>query len=88
MLVEYERSFLRDIKAIKDRNIKKDLENLILHVKKADSLHEIGQLKKISGYKDYYRIRIRNYRIGIKLKGETLIFIRVLPRKDIYRYFP
>ena len=88
MLVKYEKSFLRDIKAIKDRDIKRDLEKLILDVKTADSLHEINQLKKIAGHKGYYRIRIRNYRVGIKVEGNTLIFIRVLPRKDIYRYFP
>ena len=88
MLVKYEKSFLRDIKAIKDPDIKRDLEKLILDVKTADSLHEINQLKKIAGHKGYYRIRIRNYRVGIKVEGNTLIFIRVLPRKDIYRYFP
>jgi mRNA interferase RelE/StbE len=88
VLVKYEKSFLRDIKAIKDRDIKRDLEKLILDVKTADSLHEINQLKKIAGHKGYYRIRIRNYRVGIKVEGNTLIFIRVLPRKDIYRYFP
>jgi len=85
VLVKYERSFLRDLKAIKDSNIKRDLERLILQVKKADSLQEISHLKKIAGYKDYYRLKIRNYRIGIKLEEKTLIFVRVLPRRDIYK---
>ncbi len=34
------------------------------------------------------RIRIGDYRLGIIFDGETLIFERVLHRKEIYRYFP
>jgi len=44
--------------------------------------------KKIEGYEAYYRLRIGDYRLGIKLAGNTLELIRFLHRKDIYRRFP
>jgi len=86
--VRFENSFLRDVKAIKDQTAKRDLERLLIKVKEVESLSEIQGVKKIKGYRDYYRIKIKNYRVGIKLQGSVVIFVRVLSRKDIYRYFP
>jgi len=40
------------------------------------------------GHPTAYRIRIQNYRVGIFQEGETVEFARILPRKDIYKYFP
>jgi len=39
--VRFENSFLRDVKAIKDRTAKSDLERLLGSVKEVDSLSEI-----------------------------------------------
>ncbi|MGH8000971.1 MAG: type II toxin-antitoxin system RelE family toxin [Brasilonema sp.] len=52
------------------------------------SFEEITNLKKLKGYDNAYRIRIGDYRIGIIFDDETVMFQRVLHRKDIYRYFP
>ena len=38
--------------------------------------------------REYFRIRIGDFRIGLRLENDTLIFVRCLNRKDIYRYFP
>lgn len=35
-----------------------------------------------------FRIRVGNYRIGIYLEKDTVIFTRVALRKDIYDIFP
>jgi len=45
-------------------------------------------LKKLKAEGSYYRIRIGNCRIGIIISDDTVIFIRVLNRREIYRYFP
>ncbi len=42
----------------------------------------------MSGFHDFYRIRIGDYRIGIALANAAVEFIRCLPRKDLYRFFP
>ncbi|MCF8308850.1 MAG: type II toxin-antitoxin system RelE/ParE family toxin [Bacteroidales bacterium] len=45
-------------------------------------------LKKLKGYKDYYRIRLSDYRIGIQIKDDTVFFVVFGHRKDIYKKFP
>jgi len=47
------------------------------------------RIKFIKGFKNYYRIRIGDYRIGFKkAEGENIEFMRVKHRKDIYKHFP
>lgn len=36
----------------------------------------------------HFRIRIGEYRIGVVITGNTIVFERFLHRKDIYKYFP
>ncbi|GHT72984.1 hypothetical protein FACS189456_2800 [Bacteroidia bacterium] len=48
----------------------------------------IANLKKMKGHHSAYRIRVGNYRIGIFVEGDTIIFAILEHRKDIYRVFP
>jgi mRNA interferase RelE/StbE len=57
-------------------------------VEKADSLGALPSLKKLRGAKSYFRLKLGDYRIGLALEGNTLVFVRFLDRKDIYKYFP
>ncbi len=84
----FERSFLKDLKRIKDFSLKKKIESQLEEIKKAHDKRELKQLKKMEGFKNAYRIRIRDYRIGIFIEEEKVIFVRILHRKDIYNYFP
>ncbi len=47
-----------------------------------------NHLKKLKAEGYYYRIRSGNFRIGLILEENTITFIRVLNRSEIYRYFP
>ncbi len=51
-------------------------------------LSEINNIKKLKGEDNAYRIRVGDYRIGFFMKGDTMIFSRVLHRREFYRYFP
>lgn len=88
MKVKFESSFEKDLKIIKDTKVLKKLKSIILDCKSADNLLSIRNLQKLKGYNTFYRIRIGNYRIGIELEEDTLIFTRFLHRKDIYKFFP
>jgi len=89
MNVLYEKSFSRDIDRLKhEKAIKKHLLELIEKIKKSSSLADLSSIKKIEGYKAYYRIRIGDYRLGIKVSENTIILIRFLHRREIYRKFP
>ena len=90
MKTKFKDSFLKDIRSIKDRKILSRLEKFILTVENIDDLSQIPNLKKLKGQesKIYYRSRVGNYRVGLIIRQDTIVFVRFLNRKEIYRYFP
>ena len=88
MQTVFKASFLKAIKKINSNQLKTDIANAILNVESAENLKQINNLKKLTGYKQYYRIRTGNYRIGIKIEASTLFFVDIDHRKDFYRIFP
>jgi mRNA interferase RelE/StbE len=88
MNVRFEAKFAKDLKQVSDGRLLKAVKELILACKEVESLTEISQVKKLKGYDTFYRVRIGDYRIGLKLAEDGLIFVRCLHRKEIYRYFP
>ncbi len=88
MKVEFRDSFAKDLKNVKDKGLLKRVKEIIEAVEKSDSLSEMPNLKKLKGSGNYFRLRAGDYRIGIALENDTVIFVRFLNRKDIYKYFP
>ncbi len=88
MKVAYEAAFLRDLKRVRSKKVRRRVQRVIEEVKKASAPHEILGLTKLRGYETFYRIRVGDYRIGIEIVDDTVIFVRFLHRRDIYRYFP
>ena len=90
MKTEFKDSFLKDIRSIKDKKLLLRLEQFIVAVENLDNLSQIPNLKKLKGQKNkvYYRSRIGNYRVGLNIKQDIVVFVRFLNRKEIYRYFP
>ncbi len=89
MKILIDRACLKDINKIKDKLLLENLNNLILVLEAAETLDEFPNIKKLRGYKSYFRIRIGDYRLGFeKINEEKICLIRFLHRKDIYKYFP
>ncbi len=88
MKVEFKSSFVKDLKKIKEKQLQNQIQELIEKVESSANITELEHTKKLSGSDVYYRIRLGDYRIGIKIENNTVYFIRFLHRKDIYRYFP
>ena len=88
MRTAFRKSFARDLKKVKNRDLLDRVREKIEEVERVTSLLEVQGVKKLSGAEEYYRIRLGRYRIGIALEGEEVEFIRFLHRRDIYRYFP
>jgi mRNA interferase RelE/StbE len=66
----------------------KRAKEVIEDVERADSLADVSNLKKLKGGGNYFRMRVGDYRVGLTLENDTVIFVRFLNRKDIYKYFP
>jgi len=78
MKTAFRKSFTRDLKKVKDKDILDRVRKAIEDVEAADNVQEIGNLKKMSGTICFYRIRIGDYRIGISIEDEIVEFVRCL----------
>ena len=88
MIVKIDKSFEKDSNKIKDKSILNKIASCVEQVRQSVKVSDITNLKKLKGFTNEYRIRIGDYRIGIIIKDNIIEFIRILHRKDIYRYFP
>jgi len=77
-----------DLRAPKDQALRDRIKSLIADVEAAQNLSELSNFKKLRGGGAYYRVRLGDYRVGIALEEGAVIFVRVLHRREVYRYFP
>jgi mRNA interferase RelE/StbE len=85
--VEFKKSFAKDLKGV-DQDRLDRVKEVIDAVEQADELSQIAGIKKLKGGGDYFRIRVGDYRLGLAVEEGTVIFVRFLNRKDIYKHFP
>ncbi len=89
MLVDIDKSFFKSLSKLNNSDLNLKVKSIIISVEQADSIHQLKQIKKIQGFKSYFRIKLGDYRIGIELIGNnTILFILIAHRKDIYSKFP
>lgn len=89
MIVEFDKSFAKSLGKIKDVILLSKIENVITEFEKVDSISEIRSVKKLTGFKAYYRVRLGDYRLGFELLSPTKIRLIIIShRKDIYKTFP
>jgi len=58
MNLRFEKSFQKDLRKIKDKNMLTRIKAVITESKKANVLSEINGLIKLKGYNTFYRIRL------------------------------
>ncbi len=84
MRLQFDESFEKSIKKLKDRRLKNRLIELIETFENATALSELNNIKKMQGFQEYYRVRL-----GFELLSDnSVLFIIVAHRKEIYKYFP
>ena len=88
MKVRFKASFAKDLRALKDKALLERIKELIANVEAAQSLAEVSNLKKLRGGGGYYRVRVGDYRVGLATEEGAVVFVRVLHRREVYRYFP
>ena len=86
MHCKFHKQFLKDIDKL-DNETKIRLASFLEKIQNSAKFHDLPA-KKINGYKDFWRFRLGNYRIGISFDNKTVVFRRILHRKDIYKRFP
>ncbi|MBU4369479.1 type II toxin-antitoxin system mRNA interferase toxin, RelE/StbE family [Patescibacteria group bacterium] len=90
MEIFFKPSFIKDFKKLPEE-IKNEIRRVCLIIfPSIKDLREFKEfeIKPIKGFKNFYRIKLKEYRIGFKKENSQIIFMRAKHRKDIYRYFP
>ncbi|MFH1961725.1 MAG: type II toxin-antitoxin system RelE/ParE family toxin [bacterium] len=89
MKVLYRKLFLKDLKKLKGQPIYEQVVNLaFINLPEIKTLKDVSDVKIMQGHPNRYRIRIGNYRVGVEVHGNTVEMMRVLHRREFYRYFP
>ena len=88
MQIEITNKFRKQLDKVNDRKIRSKLYLVIKDIEEANQLSEIQHLKKLKGHQSYYRIRMGDYRIGISIEKQKVIFSAFDHRSAIYKYFP
>jgi mRNA interferase RelE/StbE len=88
MNIQVNRVFLKELAKLPLRERLKVEKLLFEEVESYKSLAQIPNLKKLKGYRNYYKIRFGDYRAGLKFENNTLYFERILHRKEIYKFYP
>ena len=88
MIIEVDNSFKKDFKKIKNIELEKRIVNKLNTIESIKNIYDISNIKLMKWFSNFYRIRIWDYRIGLKLEWNKIILLRIRSRKDIYNIFP
>ncbi len=88
MQVIFRRSFVKDLKKIRQKALRQEVQAVIEQIEQSTTLHDLPNVKHLTSEGPYYRIRIGDYRLGLLVEDDTVTIVRFLHRRDIYRYFP
>jgi len=91
MKINYSPQALKEIGGLKDVSAIKGVARAIGILEKAENLRSVQNVKSLSGGGGYFRMRIGNYRMGLRQNEEDdggVTILRVLHRREIYRHFP
>lgn len=75
--IVYTKSAMKNIKSI-DIRVK---DRVRIGIEKIP----FGDIKKLKGYSNLYRLRIGDYRVVYEIMGDTIIIYAVLPRGEAYK---
>jgi mRNA interferase RelE/StbE len=88
MEVLFEKHFLKSIDKLGNKELQESIIEIITNVEKAKTFSEIKNIKKLKGFQTFYRIKLKDYRIGISFENQVVIFVEFGHRREIYRKFP
>lgn len=89
MQIAYTKTFLKDLAKVIPVKRRLQIEKFVFEdLPILPSIENAGNIEKMSGYKNHYKARFGDYRVGIFKNNNTIELQRVLNRKEIYKFFP
>lgn len=89
MQVTFTKTFLKDLAKVTPVKRRQQIEKFVFEeLPIHSSIEDAGKFEKMTGYKNHYKMRFGDYRVGILKHNNTVELQRVLNRKEIYKFFP
>jgi mRNA interferase RelE/StbE len=79
--VEFRESFLKDLRIINNAKLLARVRKAIENVEESDAPHQIHNFKKLKGGDSYFRIRIGQYRVGLKMESDDYLYSLSIQQK-------
>ena len=73
MIVEFDNSFLKSLSKIKDQTTLQKIKKIIPELEDSKDFKKLRNVKKLTGYKSYFRIRLGDYRLGFESISKNTI---------------
>jgi mRNA interferase RelE/StbE len=87
--VIYTKTFLKDLSKVFPDKRRKQIEKFVfVELPGLSSIESAGNIEQMTGFKNYYKVRFGDFRVGMNKNDDTIEVLRVLNRKEIYKYFP
>ena len=86
--VDYTKTFLKELASL-PKDVQHRAEDIVFRQLPFTNPFEVGYVERMKGYRDKYKIRMGNYRIGLTIdqKNRVITCQRIAHRRDIYRIF-
>ena len=81
------KEYLKNLRGV-STTVQKQAAEALDNLKNAPTFSAILHFEPIIGHKGYYRLRIGQYRIGLRWDGEKFFAERIGPRGDVYKVYP
>jgi mRNA interferase RelE/StbE len=88
MQVVFLGKFSRDLDDLTDADLKSSVMEIIQTLEQTRSLSTVSGVKKMTGSKNAFRIRVRDHRIGFYYENGIVELARFLHRSKIYKVWP
>ena len=89
MNVKYKKTFLKDLHKLKGSQVYHQAVRFSFEILPGyENIDLVPNVKSLKNYRNRARIRLGQYRIGINIMPDGIELVRILHRKEIYRYFP
>lgn len=82
------KTFEKSLLKIKDENILFLVKTSLINVSESLKIEEIKNIKKMKGFSNSYRIKVKEYRICIYYSNDFIDLHKIAHRKDAYNNFP
>ncbi len=88
MKIVFSKKIYKDFDNIDDKILLKvnEIISILSSIKNLSDIYL--SIKKIKWFNNYYRIRIWDFRLWIKIVWDEITLIAIKHRKDIYKFFP